>query len=795
MLVCGVLLLCCLVCPVPALVYFRRKEHQGLVGYGRGDLHPSAYRNGSNIASDKDVDADNVMVIAPNNLPAGYVGEEIFFEMPGTTGDLVCRVDSIVDHVEPYSRSYSGVIGPKGASMGSFMLSCSDKTNLRPLICVGNLRLDHPSTFQYELRPIKDGTAHIITKVSVLRYVDKIDSVVHPHHESAPGIDNELHFRSHNHDRSAERTLRKPLSEQTSDASADIMDIMVVYTEYSVLGLGSDDAVKLFVNHAFDEANQILERSLVDMRIRAIYVEKMQNTAYVDPDDLATSLYEATSYNSAYSEFDFEQNMRYTLGADALVVITRPSNPNYCGIAWLNSPDPSPYYMVSVVDLVCMVGYYAFIHEIGHNLGAAHDKSISGPNEGAYSYSHGWCWDVEGAESCDNTCRRSLMSYSSCRSSKHSCNNCNPYPYFSNPDVSESGSATGATGSNNAKTLNKMKSYATDILDSSQAGGLIFSVNPNHIPINVSCFDVRISGWRIGSGSDIVRVALAGISFNNILEQGQDYVVVRCNSSIALPTTGDVIVSRNGGSGTTIMSDAFTFDDTRDTYVVFEDFDGSMSPFQTSGDGAFYYIDSSCPTGPGDVCESYGPSSGSGIFVMVRPDNVASGGRTASVTSKFSSFPSCIDLVRSISVDYYAYSVYPQCYSTGFLQIQVKYSQTGEWVTVATAVDKQTSNTESWFTLKTNELFDQAAVYGVQILANSYSDTLYCPSWNPVAIDNVNVSYSSDCSIGCTLGNGGENEDNSDSSIVYIAVGSAILATIFVCGYFLIGIFYLRRCL
>ncbi|CAM9360425.1 unnamed protein product, partial [Ectocarpus fasciculatus] len=240
----------------------------------------------------------------------------------------------------------------------------------------------------------------------------------------------------------------------------EILDIMVVYTQNAETHLGSAEAVNLYIKHAFGEGNDILDRSRISMRIRAINVVKMRNVGYDDPNNLITTLDQATYYGGSYSEFDYEQAQRYTVQADALVIITRPIRPSLCGIAWLNSAALTAFKMVSVVDLTCLVGYYAFMHELGHNLGAAHDRSVARLNEGAYSYSHGWCWDVDAATSCDNTCRRSLMSYSSCSSSRQSCTYCKPYPYFSNPDVVESGAATGRSDRNNARTINNMKSSA-----------------------------------------------------------------------------------------------------------------------------------------------------------------------------------------------------------------------------------------------------------------------------------------------------------------------------------------------
>jgi hypothetical protein len=256
--------------------------------------------------------------------------------------------------------------------------------------------------------------------------------------------------------------------------------------------------------------------------------------------------------------------------------------------------------------------------------------------------------------------------------------------------------------------------------------------------VDVVCFTVTITGWNIGTGSDISSVTVAGIVCSEIQSQSQHSVeakiVVAGSGSVG---TGDVVVTSAGFS--TTLVDGFTFDASSSIDFV-EDFDSGLNMFYQADDSVgWYYFDTACPTGTNDVCEDYGPAAGDGMFALVRVDG---SGRDAAFESQFSS-GLCTDTFTSISVKYYAYSVSSQCFASNFLSIRVQYAEGGAWTTIGSTSSTHSTNSQSWNTLSVSGF--SSVLYGVQVLAKTYSPLTNCDFWNPVAIDDISVSYTTQC--------------------------------------------------
>ncbi|HEV8378285.1 MAG TPA: zinc-dependent metalloprotease family protein, partial [Tepidisphaeraceae bacterium] len=79
---------------------------------------------------------------------------------------------------------------------------------------------------------------------------------------------------------------------------------------------------------------------------------------------------------------------------------------------------------------------YTLAHELGHNLGASHDKANAG-GPGATSYAYGWRFWADGVLYHD------IMSYDPGQT----------IPYFSNPKVKYKGVPTGTATADNARTI------------------------------------------------------------------------------------------------------------------------------------------------------------------------------------------------------------------------------------------------------------------------------------------------------------------------------------------------------
>jgi len=139
-------------------------------------------------------------------------------------------------------------------------------------------------------------------------------------------------------------------------------------------------------------------------------------------------------------------SLRDMVGAD--VVSFWVENGDFCGIAWLMRHVSVRFEKnaFSVVSRNCATGYYSFGHEIGHNMGAHHDRYVA-PDRGAYHYSHG----LVHLGALDSW--RTIMSYwNECADNDVYCRR---IPYWSNPETEFSYAPTGITDlADNALTLN-----------------------------------------------------------------------------------------------------------------------------------------------------------------------------------------------------------------------------------------------------------------------------------------------------------------------------------------------------
>jgi hypothetical protein len=98
--------------------------------------------------------------------------------------------------------------------------------------------------------------------------------------------------------------------------------------------------------------------------------------------------------------------------ADEMVLLIKDPTGTNCGMAWMmGSGSISPSFApnaFSVVAWNCATGYYSFAHEMGHNMGANHNRE-AGTGTGAYpAYSYGsWIW-IPGTGRYDY---RTIMAY------------------------------------------------------------------------------------------------------------------------------------------------------------------------------------------------------------------------------------------------------------------------------------------------------------------------------------------------------------------------------------------------
>lgn len=228
-----------------------------------------------------------------------------------------------------------------------------------------------------------------------------------------------------------EPTRMAPPAPPASDSTSEI-DVYILYsTEYKA-SFSSDSALDAEIKTRIAESNQIYANS----QIRQKLVLLGHRLAAEIPDTLTSG--------SAVGTYNIATRMRDSTGADLVSFWTlngsAGSGSNFNGYAsacW------------STTKKANIQGIFTFTHELGHNMGAKHDRTtyeLEGRTAelGQDLYHFGMWWNTY----------RTVMSYSNCPGS------CPRIPYFSNPQVLYQGVPTGiALGqtnpADNARKINE----------------------------------------------------------------------------------------------------------------------------------------------------------------------------------------------------------------------------------------------------------------------------------------------------------------------------------------------------
>jgi hypothetical protein len=240
-----------------------------------------------------------------------------------------------------------------------------------------------------------------------------------------------------------------PVAEQSGSTT---LGVMVVYTPGARQAAGGTAGIQSEIQLAITELNQSFNNSGVQMQAQLVHSAEI---AYNDEQNsLGTTLSRLRGSGDGY--MDPVHTLRNQYGADvvALLVNGPGSSGGTVGVGYIMQTVGSYFadYAFSVTEVNFATGpSYALLHEIGHNLGAAHDRAHSS-SPGAYPYSYGY-------QRSTTPRFRTIMSYN--------CSgvNCPTVPHWSNPNVNYQGNPTGIASSlsnsaDNRQTLNNTKATA-----------------------------------------------------------------------------------------------------------------------------------------------------------------------------------------------------------------------------------------------------------------------------------------------------------------------------------------------
>lgn len=261
--------------------------------------------------------------------------------------------------------------------------------------------------------------------------------------------------------------------------SGDRIDVMVVYTTATKTFLGGDAQAQVLAQQAIDATNTAYRNSKIRQRVRMVHTQEF---VYTESGNSSTDLSNLRSNTTI-------QALRDTHKADLVAEISEVTG--VCGIGYLmgTGAGGNQNNAFTVTARSCAVGNLSFAHELGHNMGSAHNPENG--SGGTYSYSFGhWV----------NGSYRTVMSYvNPCTSG------CTRHPYFSNPSVVFMNAPTGAELRNNVRSINN----TADSITAYRYSGMSLTLNNYNggeaIPRNIN----RTVTWAFDNLAGNVKIEIS----------------------------------------------------------------------------------------------------------------------------------------------------------------------------------------------------------------------------------------------------------------------------------------------
>ncbi|MBE9562315.1 MAG: hypothetical protein IMF12_05580, partial [Proteobacteria bacterium] len=275
---------------------------------------------------------------------------------------------------------------------------------------------------------VKDGkiTGNVNTQGEVYRIrssqnglhsIQEMDAAAFPKNGPSPSISTSYTPLSEDEkQRSQRRRIRA-----TSDKP--IIDVLVVYTPTAARTSTSNNVdIKSEIQLAIDETNQIYENSNIKQMLRLVY------TKQVDYQEIGDGDVDLNRLRDTKDGFlDEVHHLRNEYKADLVSLWVEEDKSSYGGIGYLMNYNTSSIKFENIGFTVVKRRYatapsYTFVHELGHNMAAHHDKyaKFEGKPNGCSTgmINCGYVHDTGN----ENTSWKTIMSYpTKCREKGYYC--------------------------------------------------------------------------------------------------------------------------------------------------------------------------------------------------------------------------------------------------------------------------------------------------------------------------------------------------------------------------------------
>jgi metallopeptidase family M12-like protein len=219
-----------------------------------------------------------------------------------------------------------------------------------------------------------------------------------------------------------------PVAERRALAAKKItIDLMVLFT--SKVASKYIDVDADLTHLSVEQANQSFANSGIgNITLRLVHQELID---YDESDgEHFNHLYRMVDGVGVFSRVRALRNEKH---ADVVALVV--DDPSGCGLSTRVGADADEAFIV--VHHSCAALTYSMAHEVGHIIGARHDRALD-QNAAPFAYGHGYV---------NGTKWRDIMSY------KASCDGCPRVPIWSNPTIDYRGDRAGTVDADNARVI------------------------------------------------------------------------------------------------------------------------------------------------------------------------------------------------------------------------------------------------------------------------------------------------------------------------------------------------------